>query len=131
MYERVRTAQHLHIFKRYLFKRYRNELRFLGEVPLRPSIYHLLSVGAPYLYQYQPAKAAFAHISFGSGRRLHVAINDGLATIMAAAKLDDGRYAVTDWFRKKGRLIVYVTKKVEYDMSQAARDEDAENRHVA
>jgi hypothetical protein len=31
---------------------------------------------------------------------------------MAAAKLDE-RYAVTDWFQKKGQLIVYVTKKVD------------------
>jgi hypothetical protein len=36
-------------------------------------------------------------------------ISNGLMAIMAAAKLDDGKYSVREWFQKKGRLIVYVT----------------------
>jgi hypothetical protein len=70
----------------------------------------LIAGGSQYLLL--PARAAPAYVTLGDGRRFQAAINDGLVTIMAAAKLDE-RYAVTDWFHKKGQLIVYVTKKVD------------------
>jgi len=70
----------------------------------------MLIAGGP--QHLSPSRAAPVYLALGGGRRFQGAVNDGLATIMAAAKLDE-RYAVTDWFQKKGQLIVYVTKKVD------------------
>ena len=38
-------------------------------------------------------------------------ISNGLLGLMVAAKLDDDDYNVSEWFQKKDRFIVYVTKK--------------------
>jgi hypothetical protein len=113
IYERIRTAAYLHIFKHYLFTRYRNELRFVGEVPLHPSAFRLLA-NTEWLSanKHLPTKMGLAHISLlYSGARYQAAINDALATIMATARLDDGRYIVREWSHKKGQLVIYVTKE--------------------
>jgi len=60
-----------------------------------------------------PGRAAPAYVTLASGSRYHAAIHDGLATVMAAAKLDDGTYSVTDWFQEKGQLIVYVSRETD------------------
>ena len=107
VYETVRTGQHLHFFKRY-----RNELRFLGEVDFQPPIY-LLLINAAWLLASQrlPSKMGLANFSLSDrGVRYRSMINDGLATIMDAAKLG-GEYVVKEWFQKKGRLVVYVVKR--------------------
>jgi len=33
-------------------------------------------------------------------------------SLLATARLDDEMYKVTDWFQKKGRFIVYVTREI-------------------
>ena len=87
VYERIKTSEHLHFIKRY-----RTKLRFIGKV----NVLGILLVGlAGYWYLY--------------GTRYGRAVYDGLMTIMAAAKLDDEKYKVSEWFQKKDRLIVYVT----------------------
>ena len=87
VYEKIKTSEHLHFIKRY-----RTELRFIGKV----NVLGILLVGlAGYWYLY--------------GTRYGGAVYDGLMAIMAAAKLDDDRYRVSEWFQKKDRLIVYVT----------------------
>ena len=45
-----------------------------------------------------------------AGTRYAMIVSNGLMALMAAAKLDGGEYRVREWFQKKGRLIVYVTK---------------------
>jgi len=88
VYEKVRKSRHL-----YLIGRYRNELRFAGKL----NVLGILLIGlSGYWYL--------------AGTRYGMIISNGLMAIMAAAKLDDGKYSVREWFQKKGRLIVYVTK---------------------
>ena len=89
VYERIKTAEHL-----YFFKRYRTELRFIGKM----NVLGILLVGlAGWWY-------------FG-GTKYSRAVYDGLMAVMAAAKLDDEKYRVSEWFEKKDRLIVYVTSR--------------------
>ena len=88
VYEKVRKSRHL-----YLIDRYRNELRFAGKL----NVLGILLIGLTgYWYL--------------SGTKYGMIISNGLMAIMAAAKLDEGEYNVREWFQKKGRLIVYVTK---------------------
>ena len=89
VYEKIKTSEHLHFIKRY-----RTELRFIGKV----NVLGILLVGlAGWWY-------------FG-GTKYSRAVYDGLMTVMAAAKLDDEKYRVSEWFEKKDRLIVYVTSR--------------------
>ena len=89
VYERIKTAEHLHFFRRY-----RTKLRFIGKM----NVLGILLVGlAGWWY-------------FG-GTKYSRAVYDGLMAVMAAAKLDDEKYRVSEWFEKKDRLIVYVTSR--------------------
>ena len=47
---------------------------------------------------------------FLSGTRYRMTISNELMALMAATNLDDDEYGVRDWFQKKGRLIVYVSR---------------------
>lgn len=88
VYERVGKSRHL-----YLIERHRNELRFVGKL----NVLRILLIGlSGYWYL--------------AGTKYDMTISNGLMAVMAAAKLDDGKYNVREWFQKKGRLIVYVTK---------------------
>jgi hypothetical protein len=87
VYERIRKSRRLQIVGRY-----RNELRFVG----RLNVQRILLIGlSGYWYL--------------AGTKYGTIISSGLKTLMAAAKLDDD-YSVREWFQKKGRLIVYVTR---------------------
>jgi hypothetical protein len=88
VYERVRKSRRL-----YLVERHRNELRFVGKL----NVLGILLIGlSGYWYL--------------AGTKYGMTISNGLRALMTAAKLDDGEYNVREWFQKKGRLIVYVTK---------------------
>ena len=88
VYERVRKSRQL-----YFIERHRNELRFVGKL----NVLGILLIGlSGYWY--------LARTKYG------MTISKGLMALMAAAKLDDGEYNVREWFQKKGRLVVYVTK---------------------
>ena len=88
VYERVKKSRHL-----YLIQRYRDELRFVGKL----NVLSILLTGlSGYWYL--------------AGTKYGMMISNGLMALMVAAKLDDGQYNVREWFQKKGRLIVYVTK---------------------
>ena len=87
VYERVRKSRHLHIFERY-----RNELRFVGKL----NVLAILLVGLTgYWYL--------------AGTKYRLTIANGLVSLMRATRLDD-EYRVREWFQKKGRLIIYVTR---------------------
>jgi len=87
VYERVRKSRHLHIFERY-----RNELRFVG----RLNVLGILLIGlSGYWYL--------------DGTKYRMTIADGLMALMAATNLGT-EYGVREWFQKKGRLIVYVSR---------------------
>lgn len=89
VYERVKTAQYM-----YVFKRYRNDLLFAGNM----NVLGILLIGLTgYWYVMGTKYGAFVY--------------DGLMAVMTTAKLDDGMYKVLEWFQKKGRLVVYVTKE--------------------
>ena len=90
VYERIKTSQHLHFIKRY-----RTELRFIGKV----NVLGILLVGLAGYWWYL------------SGTRYGGAVYEGLMAIMTAAKLDDEKYNVSEWFQKKDRLIIYVTSR--------------------
>jgi hypothetical protein len=87
VYEKIKTSEHLHFIKRY-----RTELRFIGKM----NVIGILLVGL----------AGYWHLY---GTRYGKAVYDGLMTIMSAAKLDNEKYKVCEWFQKKDRLIIYVT----------------------
>jgi hypothetical protein len=87
VYERVRRPRHLH-----LIERYQNELRFVGKL----NVLGILLIGlSGYWYL--------------GGTKYRTVVANGLIALMAATKLDQ-EYGVRDWFQKKGRLIVYVSR---------------------
>ena len=45
------------------------------------------------------------------GTKYSATLHDSLWALMATAKLDDGMYRVAEWFQKKNRFILYVTKE--------------------
>jgi hypothetical protein len=87
VYQRVRKPRRLRIFERY-----RNELRFVGKL----NVLGILVIGlSGYWYL--------------AGTKYGTTISNGLKALMFAANLDD-EYSVREWFQKKGRLIVYVSR---------------------
>jgi hypothetical protein len=91
IYERVKTAQYLRFFKRY-----RRHLVFVGNM----NVLRILLVGlAGYWYL--------------MGTKYGSAITDGLVGILATAKLDEEMYHVTEWFQKKNRFEIYITKRLD------------------
>jgi hypothetical protein len=89
IYERVKTAQYLRFFKRY-----RKRLLFAGNM----NVLGLLSIGL----------TGYWYIM---GTRYTSTVHDGLLAVMATAKLDDSMYRVLEWFDKKNRLVMYVTRE--------------------
>lgn len=89
IYERVKTAQYLHFIKRY-----RHRLLFAGNM----NILGILLIGL----------TGYWYIM---GTKYHSTIHNGLMAVLGTAKLDDGMYKVLEWFQKKGRFIIYVTKE--------------------
>lgn len=89
IYERVKTAQYLRFFKRY-----KHKLLFAGNV----NVVGVLLIGLTgYWYL--------------MGTKYSSTVHDGLMALLITAKLDDGMYKVLEWFQKKGRFIIYVTKE--------------------
>jgi hypothetical protein len=92
IYERVKIAQYLR-----LFKRYKRHLVFVGNL----NVLSILLIGlAGYWYL--------------MGTKYASAISDGLMAILSTAKLDEDMYHVTEWFQKKGRFEIYVAKRFEH-----------------
>jgi hypothetical protein len=90
VYERVKTTQHL-----YVFKRYRNNLLFAGSL----NLLGILLIGLTgYWYIMGTRYASF--------------IYDELLAVMGTAKLDYDKYKVLEWFQRKNRLEVYVTREI-------------------
>jgi len=90
IYERVRTARYLRFFNRY-----KSKLLFAGNM----NVLGILLIGLTgYWYL--------------SGSRYNSFVYQGLMSLLATARLDDEMYKVTDWFQKKGRFIVYVTREI-------------------
>ena len=89
VYERVKTAQYM-----YAFKKYRNNLLFAGNM----NVLAILLIGL----------TGYWYIM---GTRYTSFIYDGLLTVMGTAKLDDSKYRVLEWFQRKNRLEVYVTRE--------------------
>ncbi len=88
VYESVKIAQYLRFIKRY-----RRKLVFAGKM----DVIAILLVGLTgYWYL--------------SGTKYASSVVNGLLSIMATAKLDDSMYRVTDWYQKKGQLLIHVTK---------------------
>jgi len=87
------SSRHLHS---------KTRLLFLGRLRLLP----VLSMGAT---------AYFAYLTVRDGWRTRVLSE--LRHIMAAADLDS-TYWVTDWFMRKGCLIVYVKKRIRKTRTQ-------------
>lgn len=88
IYERVKVAQYL----RY-FKLYRRKLLFIGKVNV-VGILLMGVIGHSYIM----------HTQYDS--KLH----QELLSILSTAGLDLDTYYVVDWFKKKNRLIIIVTK---------------------
>jgi len=89
VYERVKTAQHLGFFKRYI-----NKLVFAGKL----NVLGILLIGLRgYWYL--------------MGTRYGPPAYEELLSIMRTAKLDIRVYRVVDWFQHNGRLIVYVARE--------------------
>lgn len=86
VYEKVKKQRFL------LINRYANRLVFAGRLNLSAIV--LCGMTAYWCL---------------NGYHRHIA--DEFLRIMAAAKLDDQMYTVTDWNRKNGRLLVYVQKE--------------------
>ncbi len=89
VYERVKTAQYA-----YVFKRYRYNLLFAGNM----NVLGILLIGL----------TGYWYIM---GTRYTSFVYDGLMAVMGTAKLDDGMYKVLEWFQRKNRLEVYVTRE--------------------
>ena len=89
VYERIRTSERSH-----LFKRYRTELRFAGKM----NVQSILLLGLNGYW-------------FLAGTRFGSLISNGLAALMAGAKLENDKYSVKEWLHENDRLIVYVIKK--------------------
>jgi hypothetical protein len=90
VYEREKIAQHLHFITRY-----RKRLVFAG----RLEVLGLLLVGT----------AGYVYIS---GTKYGSSMIDGLMNILTSAKLDDHLYQIVDWYQKKGKLLVFVTRNL-------------------
>jgi len=90
IYERVKIGQYLHFIRRY-----RAKLVFAGNL----NVLGILLTG-------------FTGYLYVSGTKYHSSVHEGLLSIMATAKLDDRVYRIVDWFQKRGRLIIYVTKEL-------------------
>lgn len=87
--ERVKTGQHLRFFKRY-----RRRLLFMG----RMNVLGILLIGLTghwYLMSTQYDST----------------VQNGLMSLLINARLDHEPYSVVDWFQKKGRFIILVTKE--------------------
>jgi hypothetical protein len=90
IYERVKTAQHWHFFRRY-----RLMLLFVG----RLNVLEILQFGVSGYW-------------YVMGTEYGASVVNALAGILTATKLDEAMYNVVDWFEKKGRLIIYVAKEI-------------------
>ena len=90
IYERVKTGQYFRFFKRY-----RRHLVFVGNL----NVLGILLVGlAGYWYL--------------MGTKYDSVITDGLVGILGTAKLDEEMYHVTEWFQKKDRFEIYITRRL-------------------
>lgn len=89
IFERVKTGQYLRFFKRY-----RRRLLFMGKM----NVLRVLLLGLTgYWY--------VMHTRYDS------MVHNGLMSVLSMAKLDNEPYHVVDWFQKKGRLIILVTRE--------------------
>ncbi len=89
IFERVKTGEYLRIFKRY-----RRKLLFLGKM-------HVLGIVLTGLNGYW----------YLMNTKYDSAINEGLVSLVSRARLDDEPFRVVDWFQKKGRLNVLITRE--------------------
>lgn len=90
IFERVKVAQYLRVFKRY-----RRKLLFMGRMHV-PGI--LLTGLSGYW--------------FLLNTRYHSLIDDGLMSLVSNAKLGDEPFRIVDWFQKKGRLNILITREL-------------------
>ena len=89
IFERVRTGQYLGFFKRY-----RRRLLFMGNM----NVLGVLLLGLTgYWY--------IMHT------RYDLMVHNALMSLLSMANLDNEPYHVVDWFQKKGRLIILVTRE--------------------
>ena len=89
VYERVRIAQYLRFIKRH-----KERLVFAG----RLDVLGIVLVG-------------FTGYLYVSGTKYGSLVVNGLLEILTSAKLDDTLYRITDWRQKKGKLVVFVTRR--------------------
>lgn len=89
IYERIKTREYFHIIKRY-----RRKLIFAGKLTV-PEVFLMGLNGYLYL----------------SGTKYRSTILQGLLSLLATTKLDDEGYRITDWFEKKGQLILYIVNE--------------------
>lgn len=89
IFERVKTGQYLRFFKRY-----RRRLLFMGNM----NVLGVLLLGLTgYWY--------IMHTRYDS------MVHNALMSLLSMANLDNEPYHVVDWFQKKGRLIILVTRE--------------------
>lgn len=88
VYEDVKIAQYLRFIKRYS-----RRLVFIGKM----EIVAILFLG-------------FTGYWYIAGTQYDSPVVNGLLSIMATARLDESKFKVMDWYQKKGRLLVHVTK---------------------
>jgi hypothetical protein len=93
IYEQVKTAEYLR-----LFKRYKNNLLFVGSM----NVLGLLLLGLTG-YTYLMGARARSYVA--------TSVHNGLLTVLANARIDDSMYRVLEWFQKNNRLVIYVTKE--------------------
>lgn len=89
IFERVKTGQYLRFFKRYS-----RRLLFMGNL----NVLGVLLLGLTgYWY--------VMHTQYDS------MVHNGLLSLLSMAKLDNEPYHVVDWFQRKGRFIILVTRE--------------------
>ena len=89
IFERVKTGQYLRFFNRY-----RRRLLFMGNM----NVLGVLLLGLTgYWY--------IMHTRYDS------MVHNALMSLLSMANLDNEPYHVVDWFQRKGRLIILVTKE--------------------
>jgi len=90
IYEHVKVKEYFRFFKRY-----KKRLIFLGNM----KVLCILQMGiAGYWY--------LLGTKYGS------IIESGLWEVLSSAKLDDGRYRISEWMHRNGRLIMHVTREI-------------------
>ena len=90
IFERVKVGQYLRVFKRY-----RRKLLFLGKMHV-PAIL-LTGLSGYWLLL---------------NTRYNSVIDEGLMSLVFNANLRDEPFRIVDWFHKKGRLTILITREL-------------------